>query len=210
MLEWLSGHVFYCFLYGLSRYFHIPIGPEDQEKTTFTSPFGMFTYRQMPFGMCNAPATFQCCMNAIFDYLIEDIMEVSMDNFSVFGGSLEHCLQNLKKVLRRCEETNFFLNWKKCHFMVHAWIVLGHKISQHRIEVDRVTIETIKRLPPPSSVKAIRSFLGHVGFYWYFIKDFSKIIAFWERHILQIFHGMYIGIWDTQGETNECPDCYSP
>ncbi|KAJ0479550.1 putative nucleotidyltransferase, Ribonuclease H [Helianthus annuus] len=175
MLERLSGHKFYCFLDGFSGYFQIPIAPEDQEKTTFTCPYGTFAYRRMPFGLCNAPATFQRCMVAIFHDMIEKTMEVFMDDFSIFGDSYDQCLDNLERMLSRCEETNLALNWEKCHFMVTEGIVLGHKISSEGMEVDRAKIETISRLPPPSSVRAIRSFLGHAGFYRRFIKDFSKI-----------------------------------
>ncbi|KAK1429674.1 hypothetical protein QVD17_11888 [Tagetes erecta] len=175
MLERLSGNMFYCFLDGFSGYFQIPIAPEDQEKTTFTCPYGTFAYRRMPFGLCNAPATFQRCMVAIFHDMVEDSMEVFMDDFSVFGSSFDHCLSNLKKMLARCEESNLVLNWEKCHFMVKEGIVLGHKISNAGLEVDRAKVETISKLPPPTSVKAIRSFLGHAGFYRRFIKDFSKI-----------------------------------
>ncbi|KAD7476986.1 hypothetical protein E3N88_00122 [Mikania micrantha] len=175
MLERLSGQQFYCFLDGFSGYFQIPISAEDQEKTTFTCPYGTFAYRRMPFGLCNAPATFQRCMVAIFHDMIEDSMEVFMDDFSVFGSSFDHCLRNLDRMLARCVETNLMLNWEKCHFMVKEGIVLGHKISRAGIEVDKAKIETISKLPPPTNVKSIRSFLGHAGFYRRFIKDFSKI-----------------------------------
>ncbi|XP_071914099.1 uncharacterized protein [Coffea arabica] len=111
-------------------YFQIAIAPEDQEKTTFTCPFGTFAYRRMPFGLCNAPATFQRCMVSIFSEYVEKIIEVFMDDFSVYG-----------------------------------------------IEVDKVKIDVISTLPYPASVREVRSFLDHAGFYRRFIKDFSKIGA---------------------------------
>ncbi|GJW75211.1 putative nucleotidyltransferase, ribonuclease H [Tanacetum coccineum] len=161
MLERLAGHEYYCFLDGFSGYFQIPIALEDQEKTTFTYPYGTFAYKRMPCGQCNAPATFQRYMMAIFYQLIEDSMEVFMDDISVFGNSFDHCLVNLGKMLKRCEETNLVLNWEKRHFMVIEGIVLGHKVSGAGIEVDKAKIDSIAKLPQPTTIKAIRSFLGH-------------------------------------------------
>ncbi|GJX94886.1 reverse transcriptase domain-containing protein [Tanacetum coccineum] len=114
-------------------------------------------------------------MTAIFHELIEDTIEVFMDDFSVFGSSFDHCLKNLEKMLKRCEETNLVLNWEKCHFMVKEGIILGHKVSGSRIEGDKAKFEAISKLPYPTNVKSIRSFLGHVGFYRRFIKDFSQV-----------------------------------
>nr|GFA23189.1 putative reverse transcriptase domain-containing protein [Tanacetum cinerariifolium] len=139
MLERLAGNEYYCFLDEFSGYFQIPIDPKDQEKTTFTCPYGTFAYKRMPFGLCNAPGTFQRCMMAIFHDMIEQTME------------------------------------EKSHFMVKESIVLGHKISKKGIEVDKAKIEVISKLPHPTTVKGIHSFLGHAGFYHRFIKDFSKI-----------------------------------
>ncbi|GKB51551.1 reverse transcriptase domain-containing protein [Tanacetum coccineum] len=175
MIERLAGNEFYCFLDGFSGYFQIPIDPQDQEKTTFTCPYGTFAYRRMPFGLCNAPGTFQRCMMAIFHDMIEKTMEVFMDDFSVFGDSFDSCLSNLEKMLKRCEDTNLVLNWEKCHFMCREGIVLGHKISKSGIEVDRAKVDVIAKLPHPTTVKGVRSFLGHAGFYRCFIQDFSKI-----------------------------------
>nr|GFA07455.1 DNA-directed DNA polymerase [Tanacetum cinerariifolium] len=128
MLERLAGNEYYCFLDGFSGYFQILIDPKDQEKTTFTYPYGTFAYKRMPFGLCN-----------------------------------------------RCEDTKLALNWEKSHFMVKEGILLGHKISKKGMEVDKAKIEVISKLPHPTTVKGIRSFLGHAGFYHRFIKDFSKI-----------------------------------
>ncbi|KAK1683837.1 hypothetical protein QYE76_044685 [Lolium multiflorum] len=108
-------------------------------------------------------------------FIDQIIVEVFMDDFSVYGNSFDNCLRNLDKVLQRCEETNLVLNWEKCHFMVNEGIVLGHKISERGIEVDRAKVEAIEKMPYPRDVKGIRSVLGHAGFYRRFIKDFSKI-----------------------------------
>jgi len=114
-------------------------------------------------------------MLAIFSNLIEKSIEVFMDDFFVFGFSFDLCLSNLDIVLKHCVETNIVLNLEKCHFMVTEGIVLGHKISIHGIEVDKAKVEVIEKLPLPTNVKGIKSFLGHVGFYKHFIKDFSKL-----------------------------------
>nr|GEV37947.1 DNA-directed DNA polymerase [Tanacetum cinerariifolium] len=116
MLERLAGNEFYCFLDGFLGYFQIPIDPQDKEKTTFTCPYGTFVYRRMPFGLCNAPSTFQ-----------------------------------------------------------RKGIVLGHKILKSGIKVDRAKVDVIAKLPHPTTIKGVRSFLGHAGFYHHFIQDFSKI-----------------------------------
>ncbi|GJS97328.1 reverse transcriptase domain-containing protein [Tanacetum coccineum] len=146
MIERLAGNEFYCFLDGFSGYFQIPIDPQDQEKTTFTCPYGTFAYRRMPFGLCNAPGTFQWCLMAIFHDMIKKSMEVFMDDFSIFGDSFDS-----------------------------EGIVLGHKISKSGIEVDHAKVDVIAKLPHPTTVKGVRSFLGHAGFYRRFIQDFSKI-----------------------------------
>jgi len=175
MLERLAKHEYFCFLDGYSGFFQIPIHPDDQEKTTFTCNYGTFAYRRMPFGLCNAPATFQRCMMSIFSDYIERCMEVFMDDFSVHGSSFDMCLENLDQVLKTCIKFNLVLNWEKCHFMVQSGVVLGHVVSNKGIAVDLAKVDVIAKLPPPTNVKGVRSFLGHAGFYRRFIKDFAKI-----------------------------------
>ena len=99
MLERLAGHPYFCFPYGYSGYNQISIALEDQGKTTFTCPNGTFAFRRMPFGLCNALATFQRYMMFIFSDLVEEAMEIFMDDFSVYGSSFEHYIKNLETVL---------------------------------------------------------------------------------------------------------------
>ncbi|GKC57542.1 reverse transcriptase domain-containing protein, partial [Tanacetum coccineum] len=117
ILECLFGNEYYCFLDGFAGFFQIPIALEDQEKQTFTCPYGTFAYWRMSFGLCNAPATFQRCMTVIFHDMVKEFMEVFMNNFLVFGNTFNCCLANLDKMLARCEETNLVLNWENCQFM---------------------------------------------------------------------------------------------
>nr|GEY84623.1 reverse transcriptase domain-containing protein [Tanacetum cinerariifolium] len=171
MLERLARNEHYCFLDDFSGY---PNSHryERSRKTTFTCPYGTFAYCRMPFGLCNAPGTFQRCMMAIFHDMIKKTLEVFMEDFSFFGNSFQTCLSHLEKMLKRCKDTNLCLNWEKSHFMVKEGIVLGHKISKNEIQVDKAKVKVIAKLPHPTTVKGIRSILGHAGFYRRFIKDF--------------------------------------
>nr|GEV69578.1 reverse transcriptase domain-containing protein [Tanacetum cinerariifolium] len=153
MLERLAGNQYYCFLDGFFGYFQIPIDLKDQEKNTFTFPYGTFTYRRMPFRLFNASGTFQRCMMAIFHDMIEKTMEVFMDDFLVFRNSFQSCLSYLERMLKRCKDTNLCLNWEKSHFMVKEGIVLGHKISKQGIEVDKAKVDVITKLPHLTTVK---------------------------------------------------------
>ncbi|RDX99573.1 Retrovirus-related Pol polyprotein, partial [Mucuna pruriens] len=131
VLEKLAGKSHYYFLDGFSRYMQIHIAPEDQYKTTFTCSFSIFAYTHMSFGLCNVPSTFQCCMTSIFS------------------------------VYATCINTNLVLNFEKCNFMVTKGIVLGHLVSSRGIDVDKSKIDIITSLPNPTSVREVRSFLGH-------------------------------------------------
>jgi hypothetical protein len=112
---------------------------------------------------------------SIFSDHIAKIMEMFMDDFTVYGKDFITCLKNLTLVLHRCSEQNWILNWEKCHFLVSEGIVLGHLVSARGIEVDKEKVDVIAKLPPPENVNGIQSFLGHAGFYRRFIRNFSHI-----------------------------------
>nr|GEY99837.1 reverse transcriptase domain-containing protein [Tanacetum cinerariifolium] len=197
MLKRLAGNEYYCFLDGFSSYFQIPINLKDQEKTTFMCPYGTFAYRRMPFGLCNAPGTIQMCMMPNFHDMIEKTMEVFMEDFSVFGNSFQTCLFYLEKMLKRCEDTNLCLNWEKSHFMVKEGIVLGHKISKNRIEVNKAKVDVIAKLPHPTTVK------DHSALKYLFAKKDSKARLLHWVILLQEFTFKVI---NTKGAENLAAD----
>ena len=108
-------------------------------------------------------------MLSIFSDMVKRFLEMFMDDFSIFGDSFSECLHYLSLVLAQYREKNLTLNLEKCHFMVQQGIILGHVISKKGIEVDKAKVDLIYHLPPPRSIKDIRSFLGHAGFYRRFI-----------------------------------------
>ena len=98
-----------------------------------------------------------------------------MDDFFIFGNDIESRLAHLTKILEVCVKKRLVLSWEKSHFMVREGLVLGHIVSGKRLEVDKTKIEVIQNLPLPGTVRYLRSFLGHVGFYQIFIQDFAKV-----------------------------------
>eukprot|EP00253_Pinus_taeda_P027115 PITA_27115 len=141
VLDNLAGKKFFSFLDGFSGYNQIRIAPQYQDKTTFTSPWGTFAYRVLPFGLCNAPSTFQRAVIGIFSDMINDSLEIFMDDFTPYGTTFENALQNLEKVLKRCIEAHLALSTEKCHMMMNEGIVLGHFVSLLGIQVDPAKIQ---------------------------------------------------------------------
>ena len=110
ILEQLANRTFFYFIDGYSGYHQILIHPDNQSKTTFTCPYRTYAYRRMSFGLCNAPTSFQRCLMPIFSDMIEEIMEVFMDDFSIYEKTFNDCLENLDKVLQRYEEKHLVFN----------------------------------------------------------------------------------------------------
>ena len=149
VLDTLSGKKYLSFLDGYSGYNQIQMALEDQDRTTFTCPWGIFAYRVLPFGLCNALATFRRVVMGIFSDLIQDCVEIYMDDFTTYGDEYDQALDNLDKMLTRCQDTNLSLSNEKCKMLVTEGIVLGHHISDKEIKVDPAKIEVIINLPAP-------------------------------------------------------------
>eukprot|EP00253_Pinus_taeda_P013313 PITA_13313 len=161
-LAWKSS---FSFLDGFSGYNQITIASEDQDKTTFTCPWGAYAYNVFTFGLCNAPATFQRVVLAIFADLVHNCIEVYMDDFSVYRNSFEHALENLERVLKICIEANLPLSNEKFFMMLNKGIVLGHYVSSQGIKVDLAKIQIIIDFPIPQNQREERSFLGYASYY---------------------------------------------
>lgn len=177
VLYGLAGKKFFSFLDGFSGYNQIQIGPKDQDKTTFTCPWATFDYRALPFGLCNAPTTFQRAALSIFVELVHDAVDIYMDDFAPYECDFQEDLSNLGKVLNKCIEVNLSLSPKKCEFLMIEGSVLGHSISHQGQQVDPNKIVIIQRVPPPQKQRDVKSFLGLAGYYRRFIKDFNKLAS---------------------------------
>ena len=170
ILDHVSGHECYSFLDGFSGYNQVFIRPEDQLKTTFTTKWGKFAFNRMPFGLCNAPGTFQQLRMDIFQDFLRHFLEVFIDDFAVFGKRRDH-LGYLKKTFERCRETNLKLHPGKCFLGMESGVLLEHVVNKNRLEVDLDKVKVILALTAPTNV---RGFLRCVGYYRRFIKDYAR------------------------------------
>jgi len=177
VLDTLAGNKFFSFLDGFGGYNQIQIAPEDQDKTTFTCPWGTFSYRVLHFGLCNVPATFQRDILSIFADLINEGLEVYMGDFTSYEDSFDPALDTLEKVIKHCITTRLCLSHEKCYMMITKGLILGHYISAARIQVDPTKIHISLLIPTPTTQMEVRSFLGFSGYYRRFIEHFSHIVA---------------------------------
>ena len=174
ILDHVAGREVMSFLDGFSGYNQISIRFADQLKTTFTTQWGTFAFSRMPFGLCNAPGTFQRAVMDIFRDFLNFFMEVFLDDFAVFGKRTDH-LGHLRKTFERCRETKLRLHPGKCFLGVTEGTLLGHVVSIKGVQVDIDKVTAILCLAAPCCVREVRGFLGAVGYYRRFIEAYAKI-----------------------------------
>ena len=174
ILDHAAGHQRYSFMDDMSGYHQVWIRQQDQILTTFTTDWGTFAFKRMPFGLCNAPGTFQRIMMDIFHDFLRHFLEVFIDDFAVFGTTEEH-LSHLRQTFIRCRERNLKLHPGKCFFGVESGTLLGHVISAEGIKVDSDKITIILGLSIPVNLRELRGFLECVGYYRRFVFAYAKI-----------------------------------
>ncbi|GBG88429.1 hypothetical protein CBR_g47127 [Chara braunii] len=158
-----------------SRYHQIAIRPEDQHKTAFQTRYGLYEFVVMPFGLCNAPGTFQHAMNRIFhDYLDKFVI---MYLVLIFSKIVEEHVAHLNKVLGLLRQHKFKINGEKCEFGRTRVLYLGHEISTEGLKLDDAKVASIRDWPRPQSVTEMKSFLGMTGYYRTFVKNYSIVAA---------------------------------
>ena len=174
ILDKVCGSELYSFMDGYSGYYQIPIRAKDQDKTTFTTDWGTFAFKKMPFGLCNAPATFQRLMNDTFQEYLRKFLEIFMDDFCVHGGEASH-LDYLRTIFTKCRVAGIGLNPLKSVLGVGEGILLGHRVSVRGMECDIDKVKVIVALLPPENLTQVRAFLGCVNYYRRFVHLCAKL-----------------------------------
>lgn len=175
ILDQLGNAKYFTTLDLASGYHQIPMAERDKPKTAFSTPYGHYEYNRMPFGLKNAPATFQRLMNSVLIGIQGLRCLVYLDDIVIYGSSLEEHNKRLTEVLQRLREANLKLQPDKCEFLRKEVNYLGHVISENGISPDPAKLQAIKDFPEPKKVKEIQSFIGLAGYYRKFIKEFLKI-----------------------------------
>ncbi|KRZ02829.1 Transposon Ty3-I Gag-Pol polyprotein, partial [Trichinella zimbabwensis] len=176
-LEALSGARWFSTLDFSSGYWQIPVDEADRPKTAFSTPFGLYQFRVMPFGLCNAPATFQRLMDVTLRGLSWSSCLAYLDNIIVFGRTAQEHTDRLERVLQRIAETGLKLNPQKCHLMRKTVRFLGHVLSENGMSTDEEKIRAVKEWPTPCFPSEVRQFLSLASYYRRFIKNFSMVSA---------------------------------
>lgn len=174
-LDALGGAQVFSTIDLASGYHQVAVHEKDRPKTAFTTPFGLYEYRRMPFGLCNAPATFQRLMQASMSDLVFQIVLIYLDDLLVYSSTFHEHLVRLETVLKRLRETGLKVKIAKCHFLQAEVRFLGHQVSAGGVSTDPDKISAVREWPVPSTLKELRSFLGFCSYYRRFIEGFSQI-----------------------------------
>ena len=175
LIERFEGKKWFSSMDLLSGYHQIEMDENDKKKTAIICHYGLYQYKRMPFGLCNAPRTFQRMMNKIFRPYLDEFITLYLDDILIYSDTFEEHIEHLEKVFEVLKKANLLIKLKKCKFCVDEIEYLGHIVSKNGIQVDPAKIESIKKLKPPTSITGIRSIIGLCSYYRKFVKNFSKI-----------------------------------
>ena len=174
-LDSLGGNQWFCTVDLQSGYWQVGMHPDHIEKTAFSSHVGLFQYNVMPFGLCNAPATFEAMMETLLSDLLWKRCLVYLDDVIIFGKTFEECLENLELVLTRIRSNGLKLKPKKCQFFKKSIVYLGRIISTDGIKADPDKLRSVDEWSKPRTAKEVRSFLGLCSYYREFLPGYSRI-----------------------------------
>ncbi|GFT92065.1 retrovirus-related Pol polyprotein from transposon 17.6 [Trichonephila clavipes] len=174
-LDTLAGNTWFSTLDLKSGYWQVELHPDDKEKTAFTTGQGLWQFKVMPFGLCNAPATSECLMETVLRGLSYEACLVYLDDIIIVGHSFEEHLKNIRRVLQKLKEANLKLRPSKYHLFRREVTYLGHVISAEGVRTDPDKISAVKDWNCPSDVHQLWSFLGLCTYYRKFVKNFSTI-----------------------------------
>ena len=175
MIDRLHGAKFFSKIDLTTGYYQIAIDEQDRYKTAFRTRYGHYEFNVMPFGLCNAPATFQTLMNDIFRDLLDDYVVVYIDDILIFSKTKEDHEQHVREVLERLAKHQLYARMSKCVFFMDEVEYLGFILSEGKVRPNPKLVEAIQRFPQPCTIKALQSFLGLANYYRKFVKNFSKI-----------------------------------
>ncbi|XP_062375193.1 uncharacterized protein LOC134063614 [Sardina pilchardus] len=176
-LDALAGAKWFSTLDLASGYNQVPMAEKDKDKTAFCTPFGLFEFNRMPFGLCNAPSTFQRLMERIFGDKSFHSLLLYLDDIVVFSTSFHQHLERLEMVLSRLQQHRLKLKLTKCHFFQSEVKYLGHVISAHGVATDPEKISAVSEWRRPTNITELRSFLGFASYYRRFVEGFAGLAA---------------------------------